>query len=126
MSTYFENDIDKTSKAVTKILRQTLSKDLAWVIDSRKVQVGEQEDIIGNVYYTTLLDKFLRLFKYKSLSVTDYDGFIWTERYKLQFIDDEGFSVWEFPYSNAVKDLYEAVSFKSIEVQEFLDKWLSE
>jgi hypothetical protein len=125
MSTIFDDDIDKASKAVTKILRQTLSKELVWAADLRKTPLGAEEYIIGKTYMTQVLDKIVRIFKYKYKYFTDEDEFTWVEGHKLQFTDYKGNPEWEFPYSNAVHDLYEAVSFQTTEVKEFLDKWLN-
>src|SRR5271165_5561208 len=126
MSTIFEDDIDKTSKAVTKFLRQTLEGEISWKIDDRKAVPGAGEYVIGKIYMTIILDKCLRIYKYKEKYYADEDNYSWSEGVKLQFTDDEGNPEWDFPYSNAVDDLYKAISFKTTNVEEFFDKWLNE
>jgi hypothetical protein len=123
---FFENDIDKTSKAITKILRQTQSKEIIWQIGPKDVQLGAEEYVIGNVYTCSVLDKGLILFKYKLKYWTDYDEFNWVDRLKLQFVDLFGNPEWEFPNSNAISDLYEAVLYQISNVDTFLDTWLDE
>ena len=126
MNTYFENDIDITSKAVTKILRQTLEGEISWKIDSRELFLGAEEHVTGQIYMTVILDKYLRIYKYskhiKPISGTD----TYFEGIKLQFTGQDGKPEWDFPYSNAVSDLYETIVFKISNVKEFLDKWLNE
>jgi len=127
LSTILENDINKTSKAVTKILRQTQEGEISWRIDSRELFLGPEEHVTGQIYMTSILDKYLRIYKYykpnKEVFVTNDTYF---EGIKLQFTDYSGKPEWDFPYSNAVSDLYDAVAFKTTNVKEFLDKWLSD
>jgi hypothetical protein len=127
MSTILENDIDKTSKAVTKILRQTQEGEISWEVDSRKLFSGLGEYLTGQIYKTVILDKNIRIYKYyKSIKNQLMVGDTNFEGVKLQIIDNEGMPEWDFPYSNAVNDLYKAVSIKTTNVDDFLDKWLND
>ncbi len=128
MKTFFENDIDKTSKAVTKILRQTQEGEISWKVDSRELFLGVDEHLTGQIYMTLILDKYLRIYKYykpKNEAIYGFNGGLF-ESIKLQFTDYDGKPEWDFPYSNAVKDLYETIAFSTANVQEFLDKLLNE
>jgi hypothetical protein len=127
MRTIFENDIDKTSKAVTKFLRQTQDGEISWKVDSRELFLGADEHLTGQIYMTFILDKYLRIYKYYRPKKEIYlasDTYL--EGIKLQITDANGKPEWDFPYSNAVKDLYDTVAFSTTNVQEFLDKWLNE
>ena len=126
MSAIFEDDIDKTSKAVTKILRQTLEGEITWEIDSRELFLGPEEHVTGQIYVALILDKYLRIYKYSKLIKPVSGTDIYFEGIKLQFTGNDGKPEWDFPYSNAVNDLYKAVSIKTTNVDDFLDKWLSD
>jgi len=95
MSTFLEDDIAKTSKAVTKILRQTLEGEISWEIDSRELFLGSEEHVTGQIYMAVILDKYLRIYKYskliKPISGTD----IYFEGIKLQFTGYDGKPEWE-------------------------------
>jgi hypothetical protein len=127
MRTIFENDIDKTSKAVTKILRQTQEGEITWEIDQREqLIVVANETIISNIYITKILDKHLRIYKYYYQGKDEFYRDINVEGIKLQFTNEYGYPEWSFPYSNAVNDLYEIIVFKMCDVEKFLDTWLKQ
>jgi len=123
----FEKEEDRSSKAITKILRQTLEGEILWKIDNgRPNNLGAEEYVIGHVYKTDVLDKHLRLYKYKSKFFTDYLEYTMIEGIKLQFVDNNDNPEWEFPYSNAVDDLYRAISYQTSEVKDFFEKLLGD
>jgi hypothetical protein len=127
MSTYLENDIDITSKAVTKILRQTQEGEISWKVDSRESFLGLGEHLTEQIYMTVILDKNVRIYKFYKSVKDSYTAMETNfESAKLQIIDNEGKPEWDFPYSNAINDLYKAISIKTFKVKEFLDKWLNE
>ena len=127
MKTSFENDVDKTSKAVTKLLRQTQDHEISWEPDSRDLYLGAEEHVTGQIYKTFILNKYLRIYKYykpQKYPISYNDNYY--DSIKLQFTDFSGKPEWDFPYSNAVKDLYETIAFSTTNVQDFLDKLLRE
>jgi hypothetical protein len=81
---------------------------------------------LDNVYTSKVLDRNLRLYKYKTKYFHDEDAFDWTEGYRLEFIDRWGNSEWTFPEDRATYDLYETVRYKTSKIDDFMNKYLDD
>lgn len=112
-------------KLISKLNRETKEDIIKWEISNTRINslVGS-ETIIGNIYIVKILNKNIRLFKYKEKHFYDEDIFDWIEGYKLEFIDNSGNSQFTFAHDRAIYDLYETVQYKTSEIEDFLSNYL--
>ncbi|MCF8322507.1 MAG: hypothetical protein K9I26_05125 [Flavobacterium sp.] len=116
-----------SNKIITKLNRDTKEGAVNWEINrSRPSSLSGSENLIDNVYTTKVLDRGLRLYKLQSKYFYDEGAFEWTDHYRLEFIDNWGNSEWAFPEDRAIYDLYESVRFKTSQIKNFMDKFLTE
>lgn len=118
---YFKEE--NISKIITKLIKDTRSGILEWEEDYTNIDLGE-ERILGKPYVTELNHRMLRIYKYKYKHYTDYDQYVWSESFRLEFIDGHGNSEWEFPNTGSVRDLYESVTYQISDVDDFFDEYL--
>jgi hypothetical protein len=118
------SDSDFT-KAISKINRETNEGKTKWnSSNSRPQSLPEGEDLSGPVYTCKVLDRFLRLYRFRAKHYFDEDEFAWTENLRLEFIDKNGNAIWTFPYNNATSDLYDTVQYQLANVRGFLEDFL--
>jgi hypothetical protein len=123
----------RLSDAVTRMIELTQQGRLEWraAISS---EMPEDEDRVTAVYITEFNGRKLRLYgdrievsRNESLSsaIQALAGMPapteeWRTIAVLEFINDEGISLWRFPFSGAISDLLDAVQYRVAGVNEFL------
>lgn len=114
-------------KVITKLNRDTKEGLFKWEINrGRMLFLSGIEVLSDNVYTCKVLKKYLRLYKYQSKSYYDEATYEWIEGYRLEFVDSLGNSEWAFPDDRAIYDLYETVRFKTSNIEDFINDFLSD
>lgn len=114
-------------KIIVKLNRDTKDNKIKWEINRNKPNsLSGNELLSDNVYTCTVLEKNFRLYKYRAKHYYDEDAYEWSDHYRLEFIDKQGISEWDFPEDDATEHLYETVRFKTSDVEGFIDRFLSE
>lgn len=107
-------ETDKWIEAIVKLKALTQSGQLKWTArDSARSASGEG----GPHYFSEHGGKILRL---RRAYEREWDQ----ELPRLEFVDAEDRSLWTFPYSEALDDLYQAVRYQTAGVGDFLDTLL--
>ena len=129
----------KFVEAVARLIKLTQDGELMW--ESSKPSAELERDGIKDesVFISRYKDRILRLYKYSyrvdepglfDISTSFFPIKVkypyWASSVTLEFIDDNGFSLWKFPFTNALNDLFQAVQYQFAGVDEFLDKLLNE
>ena len=133
---------DKFVEAVTKLIRLTQAGDLKWSAAQTDRDISREDLKIESVFVTRYKDRILRLSKYSYMiqepglydllsSHTYYAAGkpkypYWQSSITLEFIDDDGRTLWTFPYTKALNDLLEAVKYQVAGVDQFLKEILEE
>jgi hypothetical protein len=117
----------KTTKAIAILLEQTQEGLLKWKVSGPAEDLSQGTDIDVDLMYVTEKEgRTLRLYPYRCRSYTDEDVWHWEDRVALELSDPEKMSWWEFPKDRVIWDLLEAVKFKTVGVDTFIDKLLKE
>ena len=119
-------DVDKITKSIATLLQQTQDGSLTWEAGRPPRSLSMPTDkIIDIVYVSTKGERCLRLYPFKT---KDYDGdlYHWEDGVTLEVSDESESSWWQFPHNPIIWDLLEAVRFKTVEVEGFIDGLISE
>lgn len=132
----------KWIEAVSKLIQLTQKGELSWDVVRGDEALVPVVDGVELVFVTDFRGRTLRLYKrtkqvegpeagdlvvgssaWQALPISrDYPFQV--ERVVLEFVDNLGNSLWKFPYTDALDDLYEAVEYQVAEVDEFLNELL--
>jgi hypothetical protein len=125
-----EEKIEKNKwlDAITRMIVLTQQGKLRWTLESL---VPRPEDVTSPVFYTDFKNKIMRLYKTQVNSARVVSGLFpevpaWRERIILEFVTNEGASLWEFPEVSPLSDLFNAVQYQAAGVTEFLDEIFAE
>jgi hypothetical protein len=112
---------------LSKLNRETKENKIEWQKSTSPVKslIGS-ETIIDFVYTANVVDKIIRLFKFKEKHYYDEDVYDWAENYRLEFIDITGNSIYTLPDDRSIPDLYETVRYKTSGIETFFDNYLSD
>ncbi len=117
----------RTTKAIAALLRQTQDGTLKWAAISppRDLTAGTA-DIVETVYLAETEGRLLRLFPFKTKNYAEEDVWYWDEGVVLELSDEKKMSWWRFPKQPITWDLLEAVQFKTVGVDQFIDTIVSD
>lgn len=115
---------DKWLRAVVKLTDLTQQGELDWEIAD--YQSGPS--VVGPSYFAEYKDRLLRLEKIQIESSDSWHGRGETvEEITLDFVDRvEKTSLWTFPSSTGLDQLYGAVRYRTAGVSDFLDSLLDD
>lgn len=121
-------DENKIAKAIAAIIQQTQDGTLEWqAVSPPPIDLTKgTEDIVQNVYLANKEGRLLRLFPFKTKFYRDEDMWVWVDDVALELSDYEHTAWWRFPAHHIVQDLLEAVRFKTVGVDEFIDRMLTD
>jgi len=118
---------NKTTKAITHLLEQTQEGVLKWRVSDPDNDLAQGADTIVDVMYVTVKEgRVLRLYSFQFRSYTDEDKWHWEDGIALELSDPQKMSWWRFPRHAVIGDLLEAVKFKTVGVDTFIDKLIAE
>ncbi|KAA6333364.1 hypothetical protein EZS27_018212 [termite gut metagenome] len=112
-------NIEKSRQAVIIMLRETMENEIRWNIsppDHSKYFLEIGESILGNIYCTVINGKNIRLFQYKFKGETHY-------RLEIYDINNDS-TLWIFPPTDSIRNLYDQVLRQFSGVEEFLEEFL--
>ncbi len=119
-------DEDKITKALATILQQTQDGTLDWGATEIPKELEDfSSEVIKAVYETEYKHRVLRLFTYRRKCYYEEDLFYWEDNVALELSDDSQSSWWRFPKNVILWDLLEAVEFKTVGVEDFIDNIIS-
>lgn len=115
---------NKISVFILELIKKTRQEKIHWYIIRHEI-IDTDKPIVNLVYQTNIKDKNFRIYKYKTKSYQDEFEWEWIERIRLELVDDENNSLYEFPYDYSLMDLYEAIREKTSKISEILDDILN-
>lgn len=118
---------EKASKTVLKLNNLTKTDEIKWRLwDLSTDSISGMERLTGNPYVTMVSDKRFRIYRYEIRHYTDEDTWDWVPRCRLEFIDENGKGLWQFPNDDRIVDLMETVLFKTSGASDFFDSFLAD
>lgn len=132
--------VDKNLEAMGKLILLTQKGKIEWEsINPDVVQRSGQDDIISSAFMCSYKEQLLRVYlrKYKAapksfglISVIVSDGkkpsLQWYSEVILELINSNGHSLWQFPKENILKDLLEAIRYKTSGAHNVIQSLLDE
>jgi len=121
------DDLNKNSLVITKLIQETQRGTIIWESSTDKTGITLPFDgeVIDKIYISTLNDVRFRIFRFRFKEFdSDLVNFYFESSIRLEIIDNDGFSEWEFPSDNSLNDLYEAVRYKVADVNKLIDNIL--
>ena len=120
-------DKDKITKSIAALLQQTQDDSLTWEAGDPPRNLSlVTSDVIDIVYVSTKDKRCLRLYPFKTKDYYDEDLYHWRNGVTLEVSDESESSWWQFPHNPIIWDLLEAVRFKTVKVEGFIDGLISE
>jgi len=126
---------NKWVEAVAKLIQLTQQGELKWTIDEPPPSFSRRPNSrVEVVFVTNYGEKNLRLYERRfQEEFIDFDEFEmravpktdWRKAVVLEFVDDNGNSLWAFPSVEALNDLMSAVQYQAAGVKDFLTELLA-
>jgi hypothetical protein len=112
---------------VSKLIKDTKNGEVVWTDDPNKnIVLPSNERAANKIYTTTVLNKRFRIYEFQVKNYTDEDQWDWIERVKLEVIDAEGLSLYEFSYDFSLSKLFSAVRKASSGIDDIMKEYLKE
>jgi hypothetical protein len=121
--------------AVAKLIELTQEGGLKWTIDEPPASLSRRPDArVELVFVAKYGEKSLRLYERRfQEEFIDFNEFEmrpvpkteWRKAVVLEFVDDNGNSLWAFPSVEALNDLMSAVQYQAAGVKDFLTELLA-
>ena len=116
---------NKISRFILELIKKTKKNVVQWNESHYSPTLPDgSERLVDLAYSCEIGDKNFRLFKYNIKHYRDEYEWDWSERIKLELIDNQGNSIYEFPYEYSLYDLYNAVRESTSGIDEFIDEFL--
>jgi hypothetical protein len=134
--------MDKIVEKITRLITLTQDNTIKWNASSPETARIIQDDdsyAVGAIYTTTYKEKRLRIYK-RRFKVNEPSALVsgssasllsvyspkqsypyWDTNIILEFVNEEGDSLWTFPYAPSLEDLFSAVQYQVADVGNFLD-----
>jgi len=97
---------DKLSQFIIKLIKLTRSSELKW---SSRTPTDDAlpngEFILDKLYEANVNDRDFRLYRYKYRNYFEDYNYEWSQRIRLELLDNDGHSDFEFEYLNSMNDL---------------------
>ncbi len=121
-------DKNRIVRAITSLIRKTQDGSIEWkpCPPPDDLLIPRSETVVESVYMTKADDRIIRLYSYQRKSWPEEDIWYWEEEVGLELSDESGSSWWRFPETPALSDLLDAVRYKTVGVERFLEKLASE
>ena len=121
----FESNIEE--RFISKLIKDTKTGIVNWEdISAKSFVLPTSERIISKIYMTEVNLKNLRTYKYQAKNYTDEDEWDWIDRVRLEMIDAENTTLYEFNYDYSVIKLFNAVRKSNSGVDDFMKNFLNE
>lgn len=141
--------MDKVLESITKLITLTQENKIkwtAWSSEEEKIIKDEDSFAIGTSYRSEYKGKYLRMYQLKYKVKQPPSGYsvfsglatiglgdehskgypYWDTSYVLEFVTSAGDSLWGFPYSDSLKDLFSSIQYQVAGVNNFLNDILND
>lgn len=117
---------DLTDKFLSKLHRETLANHIKWTISPVNFKLKTSESVSGKVYVTEIQGKIFRIYEYLEKNYYEEEAYTLTDYHRLEMIDSDGKTLYEYPYSRVIFDLYRAVQYQTSGAGDFMTDFLKE
>ena len=121
----FDSNIEE--RFVSKLIKDTKNAVIKWNDNSnRAIVLPSSERAISKIYTTDVNEKKMRIYEYQLKHYTDEDEWDWIERIRLELIDSDDATLYEFSYDFSLYKLFNAVRKANSGVDDFMKQFLNE
>lgn len=117
---------NREERFISKLIKDTQNGEIEWETDDTRITLPSSERRVSKIYRTEINGKNLRLYEYNIKYFRDEDEWDWVERVRLEIIDEENDSIFEFGYDYSLYKLYYAIRKASSGADEFMKEFLNE
>lgn len=116
---------NKLSLFILELIKKTKQKTVNWEESYHLPTLPDgSERLVDLSYSSEINEKNFRIYKYNIKHYRDEYEWDWTERIRLELIDNDGNSIFEFPFEYSLYDLYDAVRETTSGIEDFIDDFL--
>ena len=121
-------DKNRIAAAITSLIRKTQDGTLQWRASppADDLLVSTSDETVQTVYVAETAGRLVRLYSYTRRHWADEDASYWQEHVGLELSDENKKSWWRFPHHPAIADLLQAVRYRTVAVDQFLDRLAAE
>ena len=112
--------IKEIVQLVDRLTELTQTGGIAWERQDPPNTLVSTESKIDFVYLTRYQDRIIRLYEEAYKYYSDEDKYHWSNQMIIEFTDEYGVSLWQFPKTSNAWDLLNAVKYKDAKVDDFL------
>lgn len=117
----------REERFISKLIKDTKKGDITWEdLPNRVLNLPSNERAIGKVYKTSINDQNLRIYEYQIKHYQDEYSWDWVERLRLELIDNDDDTLFEFSEDYSLFKLYNAVRKANSNVDEIMKDFLKE
>ncbi|HNY63368.1 MAG TPA: hypothetical protein PLH70_07485 [Bacteroidales bacterium] len=118
---------NREERFVSKLIQDTKKGELEWKDESNNVlTLPSNERPISKVYTTEIVGKNLRIYEFEIKHYSDEYEWDWVERIRLELIDDDGATLFEFDYDYSIYKLFNAVRKLNSGIDDLMKEFLNE
>jgi len=120
-------DQDRIAQLVLKLIKLTNTDKIEWksLLPTDMKWRKDPGYLIDKVYRTQVNGKSFQLYRYKEKWYREEDDYEWIVSTRLELIDENEYTDYEFEYSNSMNDLYEIVREKTSKAEEIINQILN-
>jgi hypothetical protein len=115
-------DDAKWNSVVERLITLTEQGVLEWTENDSSLR----ENVLGRIYYTSFKDRNILVYEYNYKAYTDEDIWHWDNEVAIEFVDEQAKLQWQWPKSPLRFRLLEAIRYKMIKADSFLDAVLGD
>ncbi len=118
----------KTSKLITKLMRETINGNVSWQVMEPPSALDEATERVIPIYLQAKYkNTFVGIYEVRSKSFYDEHSFYWTESIDFCIVNEEGKVIWEAnEYSPALLDLFNTAREQASGIDDLLDDLLED
>ncbi|MCC5928231.1 MAG: hypothetical protein JJU28_03205 [Cyclobacteriaceae bacterium] len=122
-----EFDSTREERFVAKLIQDTKKKVIEWKDEPNdRLNLPNSERPISKVYTADINGTKVRIYEYEIKFYKDESNWEWVERIRLELFDNDGASLFQFPYDYSLYKLFNAVRKANASVDDFMKAFLNE
>ncbi len=111
---------------ILKLIKDTKKGEINWesTSNSSLSNLPSTEKPVSKVYTSVISKKTLRIYEFQVKSYTDEDEWDWIQRVRLEIIDENSDTIYEYNYDYSLYKLFKAVREMNSGVDDFMKDFL--
>ncbi len=117
----------REERFVSKLVQDTKKGELEWIGKPNSTIISPSNDrVISKVYTAKISEKKLRIYEFQTKYYRDEEDWEWVKRVRLELVDNEEATLFEFGYDYSLYKLFNAVRKLNSGVNDLMKGFLDE